>query len=152
MAILEATAGRATCDRGKSACIIVRENIQLMSGYVGAPAGTVHCDDVGHEFNQVIWSPGEEPSQHCIRTAHAEANAIALAAREGVSIKGATLYCRMTPCYLICAKMIITTGIIRVVAQKDYQRGERSKEVFEEAGVEFVLLDEEVQTYGHEEE
>jgi len=121
-----------------------------MSGYVGSPAGTPHCDDAGHEFHTVHHADGSS-SDHCIRTAHAEQNAICLAAREGIRIEGATLYCRMTPCYA-CAKMIINAGIVRVVAQRDYQKGDRSKAIFAEAGVEFVLLNEEVQSYDQEKE
>jgi len=85
-------------------------------------------------------------SRHCIRTAHAEQNAITQAAKIGISINGATLYCYMTPCYT-CAKMIINSGIKKVIALKDYHKGKKSKEVFAKAGVDFQLLNNEVENY-----
>jgi len=64
----------------------------------------------------------------------------------GISINGGTLYCKMTPCYT-CAKMIINAGIKKVVCAQDYHAGSRSKEIFQEAGIEFQLLSEEVTKY-----
>ena len=58
-------------------------------------------------------------TRHCIRTTHAEQNAICQAARVGVAIEGATMYCKMTPCY-VCAKMIINAGIEEVVIESEY--------------------------------
>lgn len=136
---------RSTCDRGKSGCVIVKDKRMVCSGYIGAPVGVEHCDDVGHEMHSVTKEDGSQ-SRHCIRTTHAEQNAICQAARFGIPLDGATLYCNMTPCY-ICAKMIINAGIRRVVCRLDYHRGERSKEVFRQAGVEFVLLNTEIETY-----
>lgn len=128
---------RATCDRGRSGCVIVRDNRMLVSGYVGAPAGVEHCDEAGHEMSSVIHSDGES-SSHCIRTTHAEQNALVNAARDGIAVKGATLYCRMEPCYT-CAKLIINAGITRVVARKMYHRAQRSRDIFAAAGVELVV-------------
>jgi dCMP deaminase len=96
-------------------------------------------------MHTVVAEDGKQ-SRHCIRTAHAEQNAIAQAARNGVATDGATLYCKMTPCY-VCAKMIINSGIKRVVSMKDYHGGSRSKDLFEEAGVKFDLLNQELETY-----
>ena len=143
--ILEIVGTRSTCDRGKSGCVITKNNRILTTGYIGSPIGTAHCDDVGHEMHTVCHEDGHE-TRHCIRTAHAEQNAIATAARFGVALEGATLYCHMTPCY-VCAKIIINAGIKRVVCNKDYHAGERSKEIFKEAGVEYVLVNAEMQTY-----
>ena len=126
--LIEVIGTRATCDRGKAGSIIVREKRILAAGYAGAPIGAKHCDEVGHEMHTVTHEDGKQ-SQHCIRTTHAEQNAIANAARFGIALDGATLYCNMTPCY-VCAKMIINAGIKRVVCAKDYHAGERSKEIF----------------------
>lgn len=145
MKMAEVTGSRATCDRGRSGCVVVKEKRILVTGYVGAPSGVAHCDEVGHELHTVT-NEDNTISKHCVRTTHAEQNAIANAARNGVALKGGTLYCHMTPCYA-CAKMIINAGIVRVVANKDYHAGKRSKEVFTEAGVEFVLLNKETETY-----
>jgi dCMP deaminase len=136
---------RGTCDRGRSGCLISKDKRILSTGYVGSPIGTMHCDEEGHEMHTVIHESGKE-SRHCIRTSHAEQNAISNAARFGVALDGATLYCHMTPCYT-CAKMIINSGIKRVVCNKDYHAGERSKEIFKEAGVLYELMRNEMQTY-----
>lgn len=143
--IMHAVGERSTCDRGRSGCVIVKDKRIISTGYVGAPAGCVHCDEAGHEMHTVVQEDGTE-SRHCIRTTHAEQNALAQAARAGVSTEGSILYCKMTPCY-VCAKMIINAGIIRVVAENDYHAGKRSKEIFKEAGVEYVLLNEKIEQY-----
>lgn len=142
--LVEVIGTRGTCDRGRSGCVIAKEKRIVSTGYVGSPVGTSHCDDVDHEMH-IVTENGKE-SQHCIRTTHAEQNAIVNAARFGTALDGATLYCHMTPCY-VCAKMIINAGIKKVVCNKDYHKGDRSKEIFEEAGVEYELGNEEVETY-----
>ena len=109
---------RGTCDRGRSGAILVKDKRILATGYVGSPIGIAHCDDVGHEMHTLTREDGTI-SRHCLRTAHAELNAVANAARFGVAIDGATLYCKMVPCYT-CAKTIINAGIKRVVTMKDY--------------------------------
>lgn len=143
--LVEMVGTRSTCDRGKSGCVITKEKRILATGYIGSPVGTAHCDDVGHEMHTVIHEDGHE-SRHCIRTAHAEQNAIVSAARFGVALDGATLYCHMTPCYT-CAKMIINAGIKRVVVYVDYHAGERSKKIFKEAGILYELMSNEMQKY-----
>ena len=139
---------RGTCDRGRSGCVIVRDKRVISTGYVGSPPGISHCDEVGHEMHKVIDENGVE-SMHCIRTTHAEQNAIAQSARFGISTEGATLYCRMTPCYS-CAKLIISAGIKRIVSRKDYHAGERSKEIFKNAGIEFLIVDGEIEKYDNQ--
>ncbi len=135
---------RGTCDRGRSGAVIVKDKRIIATGYVGAPAGLPHCDEVGHEMHTVTGEDGTV-SRHCIRTAHAEQNAINNAARFGVVLEGATIYCRMTPCYK-CAQSIINTGIVRIVASKDYHAGARSKEILKQAGVAYEILGD-VETY-----
>ncbi len=143
--IAELVGTRGTCDRGRSGCVIVRDKRILCTGYVGSPSGLPHCDEVGHEIRTVIHEDGTK-SQHCLRTGHAEANAIANAARFGIALEGATLYAHMTPCYA-CAKMIINAGIKRVVFNLDYHDGQRSKEIFKEAGIKFDLINSKTETY-----
>lgn len=145
LAMVDLVGSRATCDRGRSGCVIVRDNRMLVSGYVGAPAGVDHCDEVGHELHTVTNSDGTE-STHCIRTTHAEQNALVNAARDGIAVKGSTLYCRMEPCYT-CAKLIINAGITRVVARKKYHRAQRSREIFAAAGVELVVWEDSEEDY-----
>lgn len=143
--MVDVVRSRATCDRGKSGCVIVKGKRILATGYVGSPVGTKHCDEDGHELHTVVQDDGTE-SKHCIRTSHAEQNAIANAARFGIALDGATLYCHMTPCYA-CAKILINAGIKRVVCNKDYHGGARSKEIFKESGTEYVLVNNEMETY-----
>ncbi len=145
LGIAKMVATRATCDRGRSGCVIARDKRILSTGYVGAPPGIAHCDEVGHEMHTVTNDDGTE-SKHCVRTTHAEQNAIVQAARAGIALQGATMYCHMTPCY-ICAKLIITVGIVRVVADKDYHASKRSKEIFKEAGVQLEMINTETAVY-----
>ena len=115
------------CDRGRAGCVIVKDKRIISTGYVGAPAGCKHCDEVGHLGRIPLSMMTVRRFAICIRTTHAEQNAIAQAARSGVATEGATLYCQMCPCYT-CAKMIINAGIKRVVAENDYHVAKRSKE------------------------
>ncbi len=147
MNIVRAVGGRATCDRGRTGCVIVKDKHIISTGYVGAPAGCKSCDEVDHELNTVIQEDGTQ-TKHCVRTTHNEQNALVQAARFGVSTDGGTLYCMMTPCYT-CAKLLINAGIKRVVAEKDYHAGTRSKAIFAEAGVQYELLNAEVVSYSN---
>jgi len=113
MELANTAAKRATCDRGRSGCVIVRDKHVLVTGYVGSPLGLPHCDDVGHLLKKVYHEDGRI-TQHCVRTVHAEQNAICQAARLGIALDGGTLYCKMTPCHT-CAMLIINCGIKRVV-------------------------------------
>jgi len=134
--LANAASNRATCDRGKSGCVIVRDKQVLATGYVGSPAGLPHCDDVGHLMKKVIQENGEI-SEHCLRTVHAEQNAICQAAKRGISIEGATIYTRMTPCRT-CAMLLINCGIQRVVCERKYQLAEESEQLFVEASIKLV--------------
>ena len=145
MGLVESVAKRATCDRGRSGCVITKDKQILVTGYVGSPKGLPHCDYVGHLMKKVIHEDGSE-SQHCVRTVHAEQNAICQAAKLGISIDKATLYCKMTPC-IVCAKMIINSGIKRVVCEKKYHAGEESEEMFKQAGIKLEILNNEIEKY-----
>jgi dCMP deaminase len=146
MKMVDIVGSRSTCDRARNAGSVIAKNNRIVStGYVGSPIGLPHCDEVGHEMNTVINEDGTQ-SRHCIRTTHHEQNAICQAARFGIALDGATLYCKMTPCYT-CAKMIINAGIKRVVCAQDYHASQRSKEIFKEAGIDYTLLDETVLKY-----
>ena len=131
--VMHALAKRATCGRGRTACVIVKDNQIISSGYVGAPAGLPHCDEAGHLMKQVVNEDGSI-SEHCVRTIHAEQNAIIQAAKYGININGATLYCTHQPC-VICAKMIINSGIKRIVYRNGYP-DEFSLQLLNESGVE----------------
>ncbi len=104
-----------------------------------------HCDEDGHQFKKTYHEDGSM-TNHCVRTVHAEQNAICQAARNGIMLDGATLYCRMEPCF-VCAKMIVNAGIKRVVCEKKYHAAIDSREVFKSAEVELVVVSDEMQQY-----
>lgn len=145
MEVANTIAKRATCDRGRSGCVIARDRQMLVTGYVGSPAGFAHCDEVGHQLKKVVHEDGSVTT-HCVRTVHAEQNAICQAARLGIAIRGATLYCRMTPCR-VCAMLIINCGIARVVCERRYHSGSESEEMFRQAGVELEYKHDEIEKY-----
>lgn len=145
MEIARAVAKRATCDRGRSGCVIARDKQILVTGYVGAPKGLPHCDDVGHQMKSVTHEDGRT-TEHCLRTTHAEQNAIVQAAKLGVPIDAATVYCKMTPC-ATCAKMIVNAGIKRIVCEKRYHAGGESEIMFRQVGLEVDYFDDSVEQY-----
>lgn len=127
--IAEVVATRATCDRAQIGAVLVQDNYLISTGYNGAPHGLPHCDEIGHLME----------NDHCVRTTHAEQNAIIQAAVHGTSTAGATLYSTHSPCK-ICAKIILNAHIKRLVVQRLY-RDNSILEMFQQAGVEFVLLE-----------
>jgi len=145
MEVARTIAKRATCDRGRSGCVIARDKQLLVTGYVGSPIGLPHCDDVGHLMKKVIHDD-DSISQHCMRTVHAEQNAICQAAKLGVPLDGATVYCKMTPCRT-CAMLIINCGITRVVCEKKYHQGAESEQMFKNAGISLEYFEDEFVKY-----
>lgn len=138
LGILDKVAERATCDRGRSGCVIVSKNMRIVAtGYVGAPSGFEHCDEVGHLF--IEKKDGDKVTNHCIRTLHAEQNAICQAALEGISIEGGIVFCTMTPCP-VCARMFIQCKIKEIVCQYDYQDSDLSKQELEKAGIKLTIM------------
>lgn len=148
MEIARAVAKRATCDRGRSGCVIARNKQILVTGYVGSPMGLPHCDEVGHQMKTTTHEDGHQ-THHCVRTTHAEQNAIVQAAKLGVAIDEATIYTKMTPC-TVCAKMIINAGIKRIVCEKRYHAGGESEEMFRKVGIELDYFDETVEQYSNQ--
>lgn len=139
---------RATCDRGRSGCVIARDRQLLVTGYVGSPAGLPHCDEAGHQLKKTVHEDGRVTT-HCVRTVHAEQNAICQAAKLGIAINGATLYCRMTPCR-VCAMLIINCGIRRVVCERRYHAGAESEALFQDAGVQLEYKHKDVLEYDNQ--
>lgn len=144
LSFLDPISKRATCNRGKSAAIIVKDNRILSTGYVGSPPGLDHCDDVGHDFVEVI-EDGIK-SQHCIRTMHAESNAISQAAKVGISLNNSTIYCTMEPCRN-CAMLIASVGIKRVVCLYRYQKAVRSRKIFKQCNIELICINDKNMDY-----
>ncbi len=125
MDIARVVASRATCDRKKVGAVIVKDKTILSTGYNGSIRGLPHCDDVGHDMDE---------GGHCVRTVHAEANAIVQAARHGVAIDGATIYVTASPCWN-CFKLIANAGIKRVFYMEFY-RDERIFDTAKALGIE----------------
>jgi dCMP deaminase len=103
---------RSTCDRGQIGCVITRNHRIISTGYTGSPSGDPHCDEIGHDI--------DSRTGGCIRTLHAEMNAIARAARDGISLYGSTLYTTVSPC-ISCAKLILAAGIQQVLYNELYR-------------------------------
>ena len=131
--------------RCRSGCVIARDNQILVTGYVGSPAGLPHCDEKGHLLKKMLHDDGTI-SQHCVRTVHAEQNAICQAAKRGISIDGGTVYCKMTPCRT-CAMLLINCGIKRIVCEKHYHDEKDSIKMLSEAGIKIEHLEDSVQVY-----
>ncbi len=128
MNIANEVAKRSTCERAQVGAVIVKEKRILTTGYNGSPRGLPHCFEVGCLMD----------NGHCVRTLHAEQNAIIQAALHGIITEGATIYVTHQPCFL-CAKMIINAGLVRIVYDKEYP-DDRSREFLEQAGVKLIVL------------
>lgn len=148
ISMVDEIAKRATCDRGKSGALIVKEKRILCTGYVGSPPGFPHCDEAGHLLKKVIDEDGTV-RQHCVRTIHAEQNAISQAARYGIPLDGSTLYCTMEPCR-VCAMLIISVGIKKVIVKRRYHAGQDTRDLFKEAGIDLTVMENEVQEYSNQ--
>ena len=121
-------AKRSTCERAQVGAVIVRDKRILTTGYNGSPRGLPHCSEVGCLMD----------NGHCVRTLHAEQNAIIQAALHGVITEGAIIYVTHQPCF-ICAKTIINAGISEIVYDKEY-RDDRSIDFLNQAEVMITAL------------
>lgn len=126
MAIARQVSSRSTCSRKHVGAVIVRDKMILATGYNGSLSGLDHCDDVGH-----LMEDG-----HCVRTVHAEANAIVQAARSGNRLEGAGIYVTASPCFG-CFKLIANSGIKRI-AFSEFYRDEKIYSFAQELGIELV--------------
>ncbi len=143
--VMHALAKRGTCNRGRNACVIVKDHQILVTGYVGAPSGLPHCDEVGHLMRATIHEDGSR-TNHCVRTLHAEQNAVCQAARRGVSIEGATAYIRFESCWT-CAMLFISCGIKRVVCEYKYHAGAEATKLMQSVGIQVDFVHNELVEY-----
>lgn len=127
MKIAEIIALRNTCPRAVAGVVITIDNRVVSMGYVGSPPGLPHCMDVGCDLDR---------DGGCLRTLHAENNAISNAAKFGVPLNGATLYTTHAPC-LACAKMIVSAGIKKVIFKNTY-RDKSGIEYLKYAGIKAI--------------
>ena len=128
MNIAREVATRSTCDRKHVGAVIVRYKTILSTGYNGSIKGLPHCDDAGCEM----------VDGHCVRTSHAEANAIVQAAKNGVGINQSEIYVTASPCY-DCFKLIANAGI-KIIYYKEFYRYQRIIERSKEVGIQLVSL------------
>lgn len=138
MTITREVAGRSTCLRARVGAVMVRNRSILATGYNGAPAGMPHCLDTGCLIYESRTPDGEQ-EENCFRTIHAEINAIAQAARNGIRIDGADIYVTHTPC-IHCFKVIVNTGISRVFYERPYKI-ETIEELRGASSIELVQVD-----------
>lgn len=118
MQIVEVVKTRSTCLRRQVGAVIVKDNRIITTGYNGAPSHLKHCTELGGCEREKMGIPSGQRHELC-RALHAEQNAIIQAAKLGNTTEGATLYVNVQPC-VICAKMLINAGIVRVVYKGDY--------------------------------
>ena len=128
MNIAKEVGTRSTCNRKHVGAVIVRGKTILATGYNGSIRGLAHCDQAGHEMDNT----------HCVRTIHAEANAIVQSARHGVRIEDSEIYITASPCY-DCFKMIANVGI-RKIYFGEFYRDERIMEHAKELNIELIDL------------
>jgi dCMP deaminase len=128
MNLAREAARRSTCPRKSVGAIIVRDKAVLATGYNGSLRGLPHCTEVGCLME----------NEHCVRTVHAEANALLQAARNGVRIDGADIYVTASPCW-DCFKLIANAGIGRILYGEFY-RDARIHDFAEQAGIHLVDL------------
>jgi len=122
--IAELVSRRGTCDRKQVGAILVKDKRILATGYNGSMPGAGHCDDIQHLME----------NDHCVRTIHAEVNAIAQCAKYGISCDGAILYCNTFPCWN-CFKTVVSAGIKEIYYTSDYENAELKDNVFKYANM-----------------
>lgn len=125
--IAYAVSERSTCDRASVGCVLVLDKRILTTGFNGSPSGQPHCDEKGHLLVE----------GHCVRTIHAETNAIIQAALHGVSTRGSTCYVTHFPC-INCSKALINAGITRLVYHVAYRVDENALEFLRAANIDII--------------
>jgi dCMP deaminase len=127
MKIAVAVSERSTCDRALVGCVLVLDKRILTTGFNGSPAGQEHCDEAGHLMD----------NGHCVRTIHAETNAIIQAALHGISTRGSTCYVTHLPC-INCTKALINAGITRIVYSEAYRKDENAGNFLRAANIQVL--------------
>jgi len=132
MGFAHAASKRATCDRQHVGAVIVVDKQVVATGYNGSVRGLPHCDEAGHDME----------SGHCVRTIHAEMNALAQAARRGVAVGAARIYTTASPCWA-CFRVLVNAGIESFVYDQPYrddEHRERIQQVARQLGLEVRAL------------
>lgn len=125
----ELVSQRSSCERAQVGAVVTVNRNCIATGYNGGVAGLDNCDEVGHRLEE----------GHCIRTVHAEMNAILQCARNGHAMDGATIYVTHFPC-INCMKSLAQAGVERIVYRHDYRNHEFAEEIAELKNIEIVKL------------
>ncbi len=134
--LADLVATRSTCLRRQVGAVLVKNERIISTGYNGAPRGLEHCLDIGC-LREEQGIPSGHRYELC-RGVHAEQNALINAAYYGISTSEAVIYCTNQPC-IICARMIINAGIIRIVHRGNFD-DDLAIKFLKEAGIELVLI------------
>ena len=134
MALAKLAASRSTCLSRPTGCVMVKDKQVVSTGYNGSMPGVPHCSDEGRCYRRSIEASDDGKYDFC-RSVHAEANAVALAAKAGVNLEGAIAYMTLFPCY-VCTKLLVRAGIREIVYEMGYnsknaERDRHWQEVFE---------------------
>ncbi|HLM84282.1 MAG TPA: deaminase [Candidatus Bathyarchaeia archaeon] len=138
MALAKLAASRSTCISRPTGCVMVKDKQIISTGFNGSMPGVPHCSDEGECYRRSIKASDAGKYDFC-RSIHSEANAVALAARAGASLEGATCYHTLFPCY-VCTKLLVRAGIKEMVYEfgydsKNAERDKHWQEVIDEAGI-----------------
>lgn len=136
LGIASLVAKRSTCLRRNVGAVLVKDKRILTTGYNGAPSGLKHCEDIGC-LRDKLKIPSGQRHELC-RALHAEMNAILQAAQYGIGVQGSVMYCTNQPC-VICAKMIVNSGIKKIVIHSNYP-DKLAKKIFSEAKIKVLTI------------
>jgi dCMP deaminase len=144
MLIAKLAAIRTTCLSRAVGSVIVVDRQVVSTGYNGSVPGAPHCSDEGRCYKRAVAGPETSGRYELSRAVHAEANAVGMAARRGISVKGGTLYTTLAPC-ATCVKLLSSAGIARVVYEKTYDTAEGQTtddwaEALDQAGIKHEQL------------
>ena len=135
MEIAKQVSTRSTCERKQVGAVIVRDKVILSTGYNGSIRRVKHCDEIGHLME----------NGHCVRTVHAEVNAVAQSAMNGTEIKNSNIYLTASPCWP-CFKVIVNSGIKKIYFGEFY-RDEKIFKFAQESGIELIDMSKKNEEY-----
>lgn len=130
MANAELISKRSTCDRAFVGAVLVKDNRIIATGYNGGVAATDNCNEVGHKMDE----------GHCIRTVHAEMNALIQCAKEGISTNNTEIYVTHFPC-INCTKALLQAGVKKITYKANYRPHAFAIELLEAKGVPYYQHD-----------
>ena len=134
MAIAELASMRSTCQSRRVGAIIVKEDNPISFGFNGPARGVTHCEDVGGCRRRAMADYKSGAYLDLCPASHAEQNAIAFAAKHGISTAGATVYVNTFPCK-DCMNSLINAGIAKIVYDSNYN-AELSSNIVKDTNIE----------------